>query len=39
MNNCTVCGKDNLDIEACFNCKWAKECINCCGCLGDDDED
>ena len=37
MNNCTVCGKDNLDYDACFNCKWAKECINCCGCLGDDE--
>ena len=32
---CTICGEKNLDYDSCFNCKGMKECINCCGCLGE----
>ena len=37
---CTICGKDNLDDELCFNCRSLGECVNCCGCEegeGDDE--
>lgn len=37
-NVCRACGEDNLEYDACFNCKGVQECINCCGC-DDQDED
>lgn len=39
MNKCTICKEDNLDYDACFNCKGMGECINCCGCLEPDEEE
>lgn len=33
---CVICKTNDLMEDGCFNCKGMRECIECCGCLGDD---